>query len=177
MGAACPKLTTDLDCEEALACILPFFAEMQAIFVSEAKLERAAGTKLYCAPWVHDTERHFAACRDDGTAIVVAPELVELPVGTAVAILAHELGHATDFLYPAEFALDSSGSAQRRERDVVGDVQWARWVKAWEQRDADLVERTADALAELATGSRIGYLGPCRLQAFNRGMARPQGLR
>ena len=177
MGEACLDLATDLDCDEARRCIEPFFEELRRVFVEEAGLALAARPRLYCAPGYHDTPRHFAACRDDGLVIIVAPELAELPVGTAVAILAHELGHATDYLYPAVWALGKEGEAVRRSRDATSEVQWTRWVKAWERRDADLVEQTADALAELATGSRIGYLGPCQLQAFDRGRARPQGLR
>jgi hypothetical protein len=173
----CPEIVTDLDCEEALLIIEPFFLEMQSIYTREAGLKRCAKTELYCAPWIHDSPRHFAACRDDGRVIVVAPEMAELPVEAVVAILGHEFGHAADYLYPAEFALDGDRRAVRRERGQVDDTQWARWAKAWEHRDDDLVEVTADAVAELATGSRIGYLGPCQLQAFDRGAARPQGLR
>jgi hypothetical protein len=173
----CPEIETDLDCEEALLVIEPFFLEMRRIYVEEAQLSRCNRAQIYCAPWIHDSPRHFAACRDDGRVIIVAPELAELPVDTVVAIMAHELGHAADYLYPAEFALDGQRQAHRRDRRQVDDTQWARWVKAWEQRDDDLVEITADAVAELATGSRVGYLGPCRLQAFDRGRARPQGLR
>lgn len=173
----CPEISTDLDCEEARLIIEPFFFEMRHVFVEEAGLSRCRKTRLYCAPWMHDTERHFAACRDDGLVVVVAPELAELPVETVVAILAHEFGHATDYLYPAEFALDRDRKARRRRRVEADDVQWARWAKAWTRRDDDLVEVTADAVAEFATGNRIGYLGPCQLQAFDRGRARPQGLR
>lgn len=177
MGGACPETATDLDCEEALLIVEPFFVEMREIYTQEARLSRCAKTELYCAPGVHDSPRHFAACRDDGKVIVVAPEMAELPVETVVAILGHEFGHAADFLYPAEFALDGDGRVMRRQRRRVDDTQWARWAKAWEHRDDELVEVTADAVAELATGSRIGYLGPCCLQAFDRGRARPQGLR
>lgn len=173
----CPEIETDLDCEEALLVIEPFFLEMRRIYVEEARLSRCSKTDVYCAPWIHDSARHFAACRDDGRVIVVAPELAELPVDTVVAIMAHEFGHAADYLYPAEFALGRDGEAYRRRRAQVDDTQWARWAKAWEHRDDDLIEATADAVAELATGNRVGYLGPCDLQAFDRGRARPQGLR
>jgi hypothetical protein len=173
----CPDIETDLDCQEALLVLEPFFLEIQDIFVREARLTRCARTELYCAPWVHDSPRHFAACRDDGRVIVVAPEMAELPVESVVGIMSHEFGHAADYLYPAQFTLDSDHKAARRQRREFGDTQWIRLSKAWSRRDEDLVELTADAVAELATGNRIGYLGPCQLQAFDRGKARPQGLR
>lgn len=141
------------------------------------KVERA---RLYCAPWVHDdSPRHFAACREDGRVIIAAPELVELPPGTVGAILAHELGHVCDFAEPGRFALGKGGRAEERSPAWFGgEREWARWVRHWKkERDEDTVELTADAIAELATGRRIGYLGPCSLQCFDRGLARPIGLR
>jgi hypothetical protein len=174
--AECPDITTDLDCDEALAVIEPFFVAQQDDFL-EAGLKRTKRTRLYCAPWVHDSPRHFAACRDDGLAIVVAPELAELSTDLVVGILAHEFGHATDYLYPGDFVLGREERAQRRVREEFNDDQWSRWIKTWQERDDDLVEQMADAIVEWATGTKIGYRGPCMLQCFERGAARPQGLR
>lgn len=173
----CADTLTDLSAADAHLILEPYFAAAKEVF-EEAGMRRVAGTRLYVAPWVHDSERHFAACRDDGLAIIVAPELAELPEDTVAAMFCHELGHATDFLYPAEYALGREREAIRRPRaDAADEREWGRWARDWERRDDDAVEITADAIAELATGRRIGYLGPCKLQCFDRGAARPEGLR
>lgn len=177
MNAACHETTTDLSCDDALAIIEPYFHAMQEVFADREDLARCKKTRLYVAPWVHDSARHFAACRDDGKAIIVAPELAELDERMVLAILAHEMGHACDFLYPGEFVLGKARQALRRAREDFTEKQWAKWVKDWEKRDDDAVEYTADAVAQLATGLVIGYAGPCQLQSFERGKARPQGLR
>lgn len=153
----------------------PYFEAVRARYI-ERGLERCRKTKLWCAPWVHDTPRHFAACTDDGEQIYAAPDLADLPDQTVLAIFAHEFGHATDFLYPAEFQLGRAG-ADRRDFSVVSEKQVRAWITGWNQRDADLVEQSADAIAEFVLGMRIGYAGPCQLQCFNRGVARPAGLR
>lgn len=173
----CQDTRTDLTCDDALAIIEPYYHAMQEVFVESGSLALCKKTRLYVAPWVHDAARHFAACRDDGKAIIVAPELAELDERMVLAILAHELGHACDFLYPGEFALGKDRQALRRDREEFTDKQWAKWVQAWQKRDDDAVEFTADAVTQLATGMTIGYTGPCQVQSFARGKARPQGLR
>lgn len=174
---SCPDTTTELSAGDALLVIEPYFIANQEIFEA-AGFERVCRTRLYCAPWVHDSPRHFAACREDGLAVIVAPELAEKDERMVLAILAHELGHATDYLYPGEFVLGPGRKARRRVQAEFGDDQrWIRWLKSWEDRDDDTVEFVADAIAELATGMPIGYVGPCKLQSFARGQARPQGLR
>jgi hypothetical protein len=175
--AACAETRTELSCSDAYAVIEPYFLAMQEVFLESPALRKAKVTRLYVAPWVHDAPRHYAACRDDGKAIVVAPELAELDERMVLAILAHELGHACDFLYAGEFVLGKERSAQRRSREDFTEKQWAKWMRAWSERDDDTVEFTADAVAQLATGMVIGYTGPCQLQSFERGQARPQGLR
>lgn len=174
--AACPDTSTPLAPEDALLVAEPYFVAARELFL-DAGLERVDQTRLYCAPWVHDSPRHFAACREDGSAIVVAPEIIELDERMVLAILTHELGHASDFLYPGEFVLGRERVAQRRDRDDFSERQWSRWLRDWERRDVDTVEFTADAVATWATGLQIGYVGPCRLQSFETGRARPQGLR
>lgn len=174
---ACPELQTDLSLDDAHAVLEPYFLAIQEEFVGSG-LDRVGKTRLYVAPWVHDSPRHFAACREDGRIIVAAPELCEQDERIVAAIFAHELGHAADFCYPAEFVFVGQGQpARRRAREEGSDVQWVRWVKAWERRDADLVEFTADAVAQSALGLPIGYTGPCMLQSFDGAQARPQGLR
>jgi hypothetical protein len=173
---SCPETASDVGPDEALLILEPYFEVGQEAFAS-AGLPKVRRTRLYVAPWIHDSPRHFAACREDGLAALVAPELVELPEETVAAIIAHELGHAADFLYPGEFSLGREREALRRPREAYGEREWARWMRTWENRDDDTVEMTADAIVELAIGRRVGYLGPCQLQCFDRGRARPQGLR
>jgi len=173
----CADTTTSVTPEKALLILEPYFLAMQETFVG-AGLDAAKRVQLYVAPSMHDSPRHFAGTRDDGIVVMLAPEMVELPENTVAAIIAHEFGHAADFLYPGEFALGPERVAMRRNRSAFdGDDHWARWVKEWEKRDDDVVEFVADAIAEMVTGRRIGYTGPCKLQAFDRGKARPQGLR
>jgi hypothetical protein len=172
----CPDTTTSVTPDEALLILEPYFLVMQEVFV-EAGLADASRVKLYVAPSMHDTARHFAGTRDDGLVMMLAPEMVELPENTVAAIMAHEFGHAVDFLYPGEFVLGPNRVAAKRDRASFTDEQWIKWIKDWEKRDDDVIEFVADAVAELVTGRRIGYVGPCKLQAFDRGKARPQGLR
>lgn len=172
----CAETKTDLDPDAAHLVIEPYFLALREIYI-ERGYGRSKRTDLYCAPWIHDSPRHFAACRDDGRAIIVAPELAEQDERIVLAVLAHELGHATDFLYPGSFALGKDRRALERDREDFNDDQWARWIRSWEGRNDDVVEFTADAIAEHVMGVKIGYVGPCKLQCFNLGVARPRGLR
>lgn len=172
----CGDTTTSVTPEEALLILEPYFQVMQEAFVASG-LTEASRVKLYVAPTMHDSPRHFAGTRADGLVMLVAPEMVELPEPTVAAIMAHEFGHATDFLYPGEFVLGPKRVARRRDRASFTDEQWIKWIKDWEKRDDDPIEFIADAIGELVTGRSIGYVGPCKLQTFDRGRARPQGLR
>lgn len=177
MGA-CPELVTNVSLEEAEAILDPYFSAVRERFL-EAGLERVTRPRLIVQRWVHDSPRHFAACREDGSEIVVAPELVELPQEILVGIAAHEFGHATDFLYPGEFWLGRGDKVTRRTLDDAGsETQWVRWQRAWRERSEDVVERVADGVASSVMGTPIGYLGPCWLQSFTGpGVPRPRGLR
>jgi hypothetical protein len=147
----------------------PYFDELQERFV-EAGLDRVSETRLRCKLGLHDTPRHFAGCLEDGTMIYAAPELVEMPTDMVLGILAHELGHAADFLYPGEFVL--------REDHVVRVEPDRQRMKGWRKRDDDTVEITADFIAEKVLGTPIGYRGPCHLQSLGHvGNPRPLGLR
>lgn len=173
----CADTTTTVTPDEALSILEPYFTVMQELFVG-AGLTEVKRVRLYVAPTMHDSPRHFAGAREDGTVIMLAPEMVELPENTVAAIVAHEFGHASDFLYPGEFVLGEDRKALRRQRNgLENDDRWITWLKDWEKRDDDVVEFVADAIAERVTGRRIGYTGPCKLQTFDRGKARPQGLR
>lgn len=154
---------------EARLILEPYFEELQILFV-EAGLDRVADTKLRCVLGLHDTPRHFAGCVEDGRIIYAAPELVEMPTDMVLGILAHELGHAADFLYPGEFVL--------REDHVIRMVPDKQRFRGWERRDSDTVEISADYIAEKALGLAIGYRGPCHLQSLgNGGTPRPIGLK
>jgi hypothetical protein len=154
----------------------PYFRAMREVFVGYG-LTECRTVKLQADPLMHDEPRHFAGTRDDGRVMLVSPEMAELPEPTVSAIFAHEFGHATDFLYPGEFVLGVDRVAVRRDRESFSDSSWHRWLKDWEARDDDVIEFVADAIGEMVTGKRIGYPGPCKIQTFGRGMARPRGLR
>lgn len=175
--AHCLDLVTDVDLDEAEAILEPYFDAVRERFVA-AGLERIEKTKFRVRNWVHDSPRHFGACREDASEIVLAPEMVELSQELVIGIIAHEFGHATDFAYPGEFWLGRGTEVVRRTREEAGnETQWVRWSKAWGERDEDVVERVADAIASSIMGAPIGYLGPCLLQSFSGGVARPAGLR
>lgn len=176
-SAACRYRTTDLTNEEAHAVIEPYFEEIRAAYL-EAGLGLCARTRLVIDPSMHDTARHFAACTDDGKTIYIAPELAEEADTVLMAIVAHEFGHACDFLYPGHFALRGDDEpALYRDPTSMKPKHWHRWLKDWRARDADTVELSADAIAHLAMGVRYGYRGPCLIQDFGATRARPRGLR
>lgn len=173
----CAPTQTDLSDEEALLVLEPYFEAMRESYLA-AGLERCSLVRLEIDPAMHDTARHFAACQDDGRIVLLAPELAELPESTVLAIVGHELGHATDFLYPGEFAMGAEDApAIRRRPASMKPKHWHRWLRDWERRDADLVELTADAIAHYALGVRYGYRGPCLIQSFESTRLRPIGLR
>jgi hypothetical protein len=171
---------TSLSLDQAEAVIEPYFTTVKRVFV-EGGAARAKSVRLEVAPWIHDSKRHFAATDETGRLVITAPQFAELPEETIVAILSHEFGHAVDFLYPGRYVL---ADGELIEMPVVPDgalidakaeqAHIAR-TRAWERRDKDAVEASADAIAELYTGQHIGYCGPCELQCFNRGQ-RPRRL-
>lgn len=178
-------MKASLSCREAKIVVEPYFDEIRALFV-EAGLSRIKKVKLQCGP-VHDTERHFAGCVDDGSRIIVAAEIADLPDENLVAILSHEMGHAADFVYPMRWQLTEDGLREWAHPDwAVGGAPDERMLynrrKQWDAREHDEIERTADAVAEWAYGKMgapkvIRYAGPCMLQSFSEGVApRPVGL-
>lgn len=174
-----------LDPAETRAVLEPYFEAVRERFLQRG-LGRVEKTKLDVSQKVRNSDRHFAATRDDGMLVIVCAELCDLPEDQVVGILAHEMGHAADFLYPARFQValgelidwpspSWSEAARKREQDDRGAYNR---MKQWEARNHELVERTADAVASLVFGRRIQYAGPCLLQTFERGQApRPVGLR
>lgn len=187
VSKSCPFIRSSLTCDESLAILDPFFEAVREVFI-ESEMSLLGQSKMRrvrpeCAPWVHDTARHFAGATEDGRTILVTPELAELPEPTVVAILAHEFGHAMDFAYPAMFSWSPDGLVYRAaaERVAVAEKLQTQAATAamrqWRDRDADTVERMADAIAERVTGRPIGYSGPCMLQTLGGGVPRPAGLR
>ena len=167
--AECADTLTDASPMEARIILEPYFEELKERYM-DAGLERVARTKLRCADFVHDKPRHFAGCVEDGTVIYAAPHMIELPEETVMGILAHELGHAVDFLYPGEFVL-------RGDRVARMPVDKER-TRGWRRRDSDTVELVADHIAEAVLDIPIGYRGPCHLQSLGvGGVRRPLGLR
>lgn len=125
----------------------------------------------------HDTPRHFAACYTSGKRIELAPEGADLPLETLAAIIAHEFGHASDFLNPGRWEFVSRDKPARWI-DAEADTDTMKSLhRRWMSRNDDEIEWWADAIAYAVTGRRIGYCGPCLLQCFDRGVLRPKGLR
>jgi len=173
-----------MDLDTAEAVIAPHWDAVRDTYVEFAPegsggLVRLRKTKFVMDPEMHDSPRHFAACREDGMMMLFAPQLVDLPVETMVAILAHEFGHAADFAYPAHWVMPGSGPGTARWVGEQDSKQWREWRKAWRSRTRDQIEWTADGIAQAVTGRKIGYCGEvgCMLQCFDKGQLRPAGLR
>jgi len=165
----CVKIEEIVTPREARITLEPYFDELKQLFV-DAGFDRIKQTTLRCSLDIHDTPRHFAGCLQDGTKIYASPQMIELPEDVVLGILAHELGHAVDFLYPAEFTIrDNTISRFPFDRNRL---------KGWKKRSEDTVEKTADLIAEAILGVPIGYRGPCHLQSLGYlGSRRPVGLR
>jgi hypothetical protein len=163
----------------AFAVLEPQYAAVRdhyAAFVVEpgVTLERVRKTRLLVDESVRDSDRHYAACRDDGLLVVLAPQAARLPFDELLAILCHELGHAVDFLYPGRWSTE-------RGRAAVwipdGAKRMGRHRRLWHERSDDQVEWAADSIAEAVTGRRIRYCGCRMIQCFQGGVDRPPGLR
>jgi hypothetical protein len=174
----CKRTYTDLSEEEVYVILEPYFDVAKGFYSPIFK--NIKNTRFEVSREAHDSSRHFAGCSEDGRLIVLAPQLVELSEDVVVAIILHELGHALDFLNPGTFIVERDklviypDSRLEDKRQIQAKI--ARQ-KNWDNRDPYTVELTADLIAEKATGNRIGYVGPCYLQALNRGVARPKNLR
>jgi len=158
---------------------------IRKVFVQRGA-DKVQRTKVKIEDWVRDKPRHFAACRTDGTLIVLASELALQPPKVMGAIIAHEFGHATDFYYPGSFLLDPRGELVVRRQGMRSNDSLPRGVMDyWDRRDSDAIEKTADRIAERIMGISIGYCGPCNLQTILYGTPdesgckypRPPGLR
>jgi hypothetical protein len=173
--------------EIAAAQLAPHFDATRDVFASFQPapddlpgmcLEELQRTRMVVDSAVHDSERHYGRCRDDGLLIEIAPEATQLPFEQLIAMLAHEMGHAADFLYPGCWV--NTGEAE-------GESVWIGHLKTkparvwrntlWHERSDDHIEWDADAIAYTVTGLRMGYCGHCMVQCFSGGKARPEGLR
>lgn len=187
----CPLPYTDVDVDEARELLEPYWAAALERFLAyeEAKLgtSKLSKVRLLIETWGKMQElegfrsRNFAATRDDGSRVVLVTELVELPPDTVAAIIAHELGHALDFLHPGTF-FSADGElvvhAGGEPDDKRGNQARIARSKQWAARSRDEEESVADLVAEQALGSPIGYAGPCTLQTFvSHTPRRPEGLR
>jgi len=179
---ACPDLSTTVDAEEAHAVLEPYFLAAREVFeAGEVRLGLPALVRrvhLDIREDAHDTARHFGGCSEDGRLIVAAPEMVELTEQVILAIFLHEFGHSLDFQHPGKFLLidEELDVSPELDRELYGSMIVARYHQ-WKRRSRDVVEITADKLAELISGHRIGYRGPCWLQHLDQGVPRPRGLR
>ena len=115
-------------------------------------------------------ERNFGATTEDGLHVMFAKKLELEPIDVIQGVVAHELGHAADFLYPAQWGPDNFDNWYRYERPYRRE--------AWERRHHDEVERHADRIAESMFGTSIYYTGACLVQSTATGIRpRPRGLR
>jgi hypothetical protein len=138
-------------------------------------LDHPASARLSFDPSRHDSCRHFAATTMDGSEVLVAPSLADMPYETVLAILAHEAGHVEDLCCPGVWWYRQG---KLRHTDLPNRGM-RRFIQAWKDRSDDEVEHVADAIAELALGQRIGYVGHpgCLVQFVGRGKRRPKGLK
>lgn len=161
--------------EQSLAILLPVWKDTVKVFARQGHSELGLA-KFELDESMHDTERHFAGTTLDGKEMHVAPALVDMPLDTVEAILAHEAGHVVDFCNPGRWWF------RLNELRYVADLPTKglrKLLLSWKERDEDEVEHVADAIAELVTGRRIGYVGvgSCIVQTWDRGTPRPDGLR
>jgi hypothetical protein len=169
MQSCVPRDPSPGELARAPEAIGALFERMRDAFVA-AGLERCAEVDWSIErPSKSHTRRHFASCRMDGLLVSVQTKLVLLEEEQQLGILAHELGHAADFLYPAELRVVRSVLLHREPSP--------RDERAWRGRDIDRLERDADGIARAVLGEKRGYTGSCQLQTLGRGRYRPSGLR
>ncbi|MHC4617126.1 MAG: hypothetical protein ACYTEQ_05165 [Planctomycetota bacterium] len=171
-----PKSTFPIDEAEAIEVLLPQWEQICEIFEEHGHMEPSEVSTLVVTPDVHDTCRHFAATRDDGKVVYVAPEMCHLPLEVVAGVLAHEAGHVVDMRNPGIFWFRYGDLCAVEE---LPTKRLRKHLREWGERSDDEIERVADAIATEAIGTKIGYVGPpyCLVQAVGRGIRRPKGLR
>lgn len=185
-----PDAPSPVEPEEAVVLLEPLFDAARDTFDEYEKREH--GTRqcrkvtFRVVPWKElerehgYTRRNFAGTSTDGRRMIFAAEVVDLPSETVAAIIAHEFGHAVDFLHPGSYAViddELVRYAEPNSTDPRADRTAIARMRQWNARDKDTVERTADLIAEAATGQPIAYSGELLLQTFGEGPTRPEGLR
>jgi hypothetical protein len=179
--------------EFVYAVVQPYFEAVRDIFLAYApergvKLTKCKKTKLLVdakvgrggAKLPNCEGRHFAATRDDGLVMYVAPRIIDLPEENVVAILSHEFGHAIDHLYPAHWIMPPKGAGKatwigpftnaERQNWWTGpetSKEYRSWQRLWSQRSLDQIEWAADGIAYAITGREIGYCGDCMVQCYS----------
>ncbi len=172
-----PLLASD---ELAASILVPCFDSVRDKFaayepVAGQSLDKLLRTRLLVDPAIADSERHYAACRDNGLEIIMSPDAADLPSENLVAIIAHEFGHAADFAYPGCWLFVSQDDpAVWVGRDGKGS---SKSRNLWNARSLDQIEWTADSIVLAITGHSVGYCGRCLVQCFEGGKKRPKGLR
>lgn len=174
----------EIDLKRAGVILEPFVEDIRDAYI-EFGLTKVNGTRVIVSEEAREGKRHFAACRTDGAKILLAPDLIRLPTATAVGIIAHEFGHAADYLYPAAFEPGFLGGMTFRQYGMRSNDGVPRGIAArWNARDDYAIETAADGIAELVLTKRegrkviIGYNGPCLLETIGAGVRpRPRGLR
>ena len=139
------------------------------------RLDKLKHTKFVVDPGVRNSPRHYAACREDGRLVLLAPECVELPLENLVALLIHEMGHAADFAYAGRWIMSRPDEPAIWVGDDDGK-QARKWSNLWNERSQDAIEQSADCIGWAVTGRKITYCGECMVQCFS-GIERPAGLR
>lgn len=169
---------------EAEKMLRAIFGRLKAELVRKG-FDNLKHLRLEVSMSIRDTDRHFAACRDDGKLMVLAPDVAVLPSRVCMGIIQHEFGHAIDFCYPGQLWLTKDGLRRQQVGTRSNQGVPRAVLQAWDERSDDAVEATADAIAEHVFGVQIGYCGPCRLQTILTGhpsergcdRPRPPGLR
>ena len=181
------------------AILEPYWTELVSVFRHAGYPEPGKVARIQVDTTWRDSCRHFAGAAIDGSKLIVAPELADLPVPSIRGILAHEGGHFVDLGNPGRYWLRPLGSVNVRHGADVA-VLWGggsikddalvcfeklpeknlrKHLRDWSERGCDEVERVADVIAEIVIGQKIGYVGPpsCLIQTIGKGPSRPKGLR
>lgn len=187
-----------LDPGRAWEIIRPYWADVVSRFGHRGFTQLGRAQVQIDERW-HDSCRHYAAMSSDGSLLALAPQIADLEPAQITALLAHEAGHLVDFTQPGVYWFRPAARVPVREGSLVvsvldvdprtrGDVlfrfdrmpkQMSKHMRDWSTREADEVERTADAIASVALEEYIGYTGPkgCLVQTLGAGVPRPRGLK
>jgi len=169
-------------CEIAALTLEPYYDAVRDKF---AEYEPEPGKRLIrvdkivyvVEPAVHDSPRHFGACSEDGRLILFAPEIIDLEDEEALALIAHELGHACDFLYPAQWVTTGDPDAKATWIGKRDDKQARKWFSLWSSRSRHQVEVSADSIARTILNKPIRYCGDCDVQCFRGTKKRSEEIR